>query len=64
MRFDGGEASLEGDGSESAKCRSSKCCFSAEFEKNWKMLKMGGGSVKKQIQKTLSQHFHSVAFWG
>ena len=46
--------------SESVKCRFSKCRFSAELEKLEKIFEMGGG-VEKQIQKTLGQHFHSVA---
>ena len=46
--------------SESVKCRFSKCRFSAELEKLEKISVMGG-SVEKQIQKALGQHFHSVA---
>ena len=44
-----------GKESESVKCR-----FSAELEKIGKIFEMGG-SVEKQIQKALGQHFYSVA---
>ena len=46
--------------SESVKFRFSKCRFSAELEKLDRIFEMGG-SVEKQIQKALGQHFHSVA---